>query len=680
MKRLLLGWLVILIAAAVPACALAQADTPHIHLRILAASADPAPRSAIDLGIEIDPGSGWHVYWQNPGETGYPPRFSWILPTGFAIGPVTHPAPQRIMAAGTVANVHVGPVVLLTRLTVPPRAAVGSKVLLTGSADLLVCSDSMCVPQTVAFDRALTIGSGAPDMADAAALQRAWRRLPEELPGIVGLTRDTGRIRMSANLPAPASNEKVTVFPVNAGTGGLGDARYVAGDPATLEMPQGTFNQAGRIDLVVTYAKKDTAPSRAFLLHAQAFTAPASVRKGSAWLALVAVGGALLGGLLLNLMPCVFPILSLKAITLIRAGADRREARSEAVGYLVGAVGVMVLLGGAVLLLRAGGTAAGWAFQLQDARVVSVLLVLVMAIATNLAGLFELPSLPVAFTGRSGLVGGIGTGALAAFIATPCTGPFMAGALGAALVLPPAVGLLVFAALGTGLAVPFLLIGFYEPARRLLPRPGMWMVTLRHLLSLPMFATALGLAWLLGQQTGVSGMTAGLGIALLAGVTLWWAGLRQRVGKAALPAVALVAAILCLCLWVPVGAGTAKNAGLHSAAASANGVIPYSAKALADLRARHRPVLLYATADWCLTCKVNEASSLSSAAVQANLARVGALLMEADWTKSDPAVSRLLAQNGRAGVPLYIWYPPQGSPQILPQILTPALIGEYVSG
>ena len=266
--------------------------------------------------------------------------------------------------------------------------------------------------------------------------------------------------------------------------------------------------------------------------------------------ALLAFAGALAGGLILNVMPCVFPILSLKALSLAKGNTDARQARREALAYTGGVVLVCLGLGGGLLALRAAGASAGWAFQLQDPRVIGVLLLLVSAIALNLAGLFELPT--PRFAGESGAIGAFATGALAAFVATPCTGPFMGAALGAALVLPAAAALLVFAGLGLGIALPFLALGFIPALRRLLPKPGAWMERLRRILSVPMFLTALALAWILGRQAGVDGMTIGLALTMLAGIGLWWTGRLQIAGRsrAGWPAVAAFALAIGGAMWL----------------------------------------------------------------------------------------------------------------------------------
>ena len=377
---------------------------------------------------------------------------------------------------------------------------------------------------------------------------------------------------------------------------------------------------------------------------------------------ILALLGALLGGLILNIMPCVFPVLSLKALNLARAGESAAGARREALAYSAGVISICLALGGLLLLLRAGGTMVGWAFQLQDPRVILLLLLLVTAIALNLAGLFRLPMLTGGggLAARGGLAGAFFTGALAAFIATPCTGPFMGVALGAALVLPWVQALALFAGLGLGLALPFLALGFIPALRRRLPKPGKWMATLQRVLSVPMFLTALGLAWILGRQTGVDGMTLGVAGALALGLGLWWVG---RGGRLLAWALILAAAIgpMLLIRATPPGE-RALESPLPAEA--------FSEARLAQYRAAGTPVFVYFTADWCLTCKVNERGALASADVAAHFRARNIKVLVGDWTLGDAAIGRFLESQGRSGVPLYLYYPPGRPPAVLPQILT----------
>ena len=328
---------------------------------------------------------------------------------------------------------------------------------------------------------------------------------------------------------------------------------------------------------------------------------------------------------------------------------------------------VCLALGAALLALRAAGETVGWAFQLQDPRVILFLLLLITALTLNLAGLFELPS--VAVSGRlaesRGAAGAFWTGGLAAFVATPCTGPFMGAALGAALVLPAPAALAVFAGLGLGLGLPFLLLGFLPALRRLLPRPGPWMERFRRILAIPMALTALWLAWLLGRLTGTGGLAIGLAAAALLAAALWWAGRKGRWAPLAPAAMAAMAAVLLL----PAAMPRAQAAGAGMLRAES-----FSEKKLAELRAQQKPVFLYFTADWCLTCKVNEKAVLEREDVAEAFDKGKVQVLVGDWTRGDAEIGRFLEKQGRSGVPLYLYYAPGKEALVLPQILTPGAV------
>ncbi|MBW8784641.1 MAG: thioredoxin family protein, partial [Novosphingobium sp.] len=380
------------------------------------------------------------------------------------------------------------------------------------------------------------------------------------------------------------------------------------------------------------------------------------------------VAAALLGGLLLNVMPCVFPILSLKALSLARAGESEAEARTEGLAYSAGVVLATLALGGLLLALRAGGAQVGWAFQLQEPAVVVALLLVATAITANLLGTFEL-AIP-GFARAGAPQGAFATGLLAAFVATPCTGPFMAAAMGAALLLPTLLALGLFAALGLGLALPFLAIAFVPVLRRALPRPGRWMVTFRKAMAVPMGLTGLALLWLLsrlgGRAFALTAAVAAVGtVAVLVAV-----GRAQRAGSAdsrrfawALVPLLLMAAIVLRQDYAPPAAGGSQ------------GVLPaqpFSEAALAKARAAGRPVFVWLTADWCLTCKVNEEVAIERTATRDAFAKADVVVLRGDWTRRDPAITRYLTAQGAAGVPLYVWYPKGGgAPRQLPQVLTP---------
>ncbi|WP_309141130.1 thioredoxin family protein [Novosphingobium sp. G106] len=376
---------------------------------------------------------------------------------------------------------------------------------------------------------------------------------------------------------------------------------------------------------------------------------------------------ALAGGLLLNVMPCVFPILSLKALSLARAGESETQARHEGLAYTAGVILACMALGALLLALRAGGQEIGWAFQLQEPGVVAALLLLAVAITANLLGLFEF-AVP-GFASSGSPQGAFATGLLAAFVATPCTGPFMAAAMGAALLLPMPAAMALFATLGLGIALPFLAIAFIPALRRRMPKPGKWMVTFRRWMALPMALTAAALLWLASRLGGNAFALACAALAVGLVVVLGFAGRGQRAGRSVmLVSVAGLAAVTI--------AGFVALPRLEAQpGAEAQGILPskpFSESALAEARASGKPIFAYFTADWCLTCKVNEEVAIERTDVRDAFAKAGVVVLRGDWTRRDPAITRYLTAQGAAGVPLYMWYPPKSvTPQQLPQVLTP---------
>lgn len=656
---------------ALPGVAAAQARERHVAIELIAESARPAAGGEVTLAFRAVPQAGWHGYWKNPGDAGVETRVAWTLPAGVTAGPLAYPVPGRLTIAGLMNYVYEAPWTLLTRLELPAGMAAGTRVPVVAKLDYLVCTTQICVPESQVLETVLTIGDGAIDPATRARFD-TWRRaLPRPLGSAATYQRAGDRFRLSVPFPADADLGKAYFYPAAAGAVDYAAPQRVVrdGDRLVIETKGAAQPAGGGIEGVLA-----TGEGVGLALSARPGTV-ATVRAGGAWRAAVlAFAGAVLGGLLLNVMPCVFPILSLKALGLARSGESERHARAEALAYAAGVVLVCVSLGAILLGVRAAGSSAGWAFQLQDPRVIGVLLLLVTGIALNLAGLFELPT--PAFAGKSGASGAFMTGALAAFVATPCTGPFMGAALGAALVLPTAAALLVFAGLGLGIALPFLAIGFVPALRRRMPKPGAWMVTFRHILSVPMFLTALALAWVLGRQAGVDGMTIGLAATLLAAFGLWWTGRRQLAGRGgawlpALPAIALACVAVLL----------VRPAASAPATAALAGAEPFSETRLATLRAEGRPVFAYFTADWCLTCKVNEKAAIETAAVADAFAKGRVAVLVGDWTDGDPVLGRFIEQHNRAGVPLYLWYPKgAGQARVLPQVLTRGMLADLPAG
>ena len=656
--------MMLLLQYALPAAA-QQAAAPHIRLTLVPETASPNAGSTVTLAFDAQPEEGWHGYWKNPGDAGLAPTLNWILPGGVTAGELQYPVPERLLISGLMNYVYEGPFAELVTLSIPAGLAPGTRLPVRVKIDYLVCTREICVPESATLATELTVGDGSIDRATRARFD-GWRRaLPKPLGSEAAYTHENGRIRIGVPYPADAEVREAYFFPLTDGVIDYAAPQTVGRDGDRLVIETAAKKPTGAIDGVLAVGE-----GSGFTIRAAPGAVTAAQGGGDAGIAaaLLAFGGAVLGGLLLNVMPCVFPILSLKALSLAKSGGE--GAKGEALAYTAGVVLVCLALGGVLLALRAGGASVGWAFQLQDPRVILVLLLLVTAIAFNLAGLFELSAPGVANRlAANGSGGAFATGALAAFVATPCTGPFMGAALGAALVLPTWGALAVFAGLGLGLALPFLLLGFVPALRRGLPKPGPWMATFRRILSLPMFATALALAWVLGQQAGVNGMALGLAAALLAAAGLWWTGLRQTRGRGAAWAPGTAAVGLAL---VSVVLVTRAPAAAAVAADQA-----FSEARLAALRAEGKPVFAYFTADWCVTCKVNEKAVIETEAVAAALADNKVAVLVGDWTDGDPALGRFIEGHNRAGVPLYLWYAPRASqPEVLPQILTRAMLVE----
>jgi DsbC/DsbD-like thiol-disulfide interchange protein/cytochrome c biogenesis protein CcdA len=661
--------------------AIAQAPATHITALLVAERGSASPGQTIQLSVSMKPDKGWHGYWLNGGDAGFAMRFEWSLPTGAKVGEPRYPVPQTLLINGLMNHVYDHDYALLVPFTLPTNAKPGDTLAISAEADWLACTVEICVPEHGRL--AATVRVGAPSARDSRF--DGWlARLPAPLPETVHYAAQGKALRFAIPIPAALDLGTPHLFVRTDGV-----AAYAApqrfwrkGDLLLAELGRPADAQggvAGPIDAVLRYGAGE-----GLELHA----APGAVAEGGTPLAGAAkpaldfagffaiLGTALLGGLILNVMPCVFPILSLKALSLAQANAAPGKARADGLAYTAGVVLACLALGGAMLALRAAGDEIGWAFQLQEPLVVAALIALAVAITANFAGLYELPALGGA---RMGERGAFATGLLAAFVATPCTGPFMAAAMGAALVLPPILALAVFGALGLGLALPFLALGFSPALRRLLPRPGPWMVWFRKAMALPMALTAAALLWLAWRLGGAQFMLGCAVMALAVVAVLVMIGRAQRRGVSAMPRAApALAALLVL------GAVLLPQA-VHTPAADTSadllGTKPFSSAELAAARASGKPVFVYFTADWCLTCKVNEAAAIERESTRAAFAKAGVQVLRGDWTRRDAVITRFLEANGVAGVPLYLWYAPgTAQAKVLPQVLTPALLESSAKG
>ena len=619
----------------------------------------PAPASGdVELAIHMRTNPGWHGYWLNPGDAGLPMDVKWELPSGFSVGALRYPVPQRLTIAGLMNYVYEHDYAVLVRLKVPANAR--GTIPIRAAANWLACTDKVCVPENGSFELDLPIGTGSPQRAQF----DEWRRaLPRPLATQAKFALTADKVRVAIPLPKSVDVDEPYVFPAADGLVDYAGQQHFrrVGDMIVAELPRKDAT-APTFDGLLSIGEGE-----GFEFHAVPGDVPgggSTIGEKGTDAVLWAILGALVGGLLLNLMPCVFPILALKALHLAKSGGDERRARRDALAYTAGAIIGTGALGAALLAIRAAGPEAGWAFQLQDPRTVMLLMLLAVAITLNLLGTFELPVLG----GRAQPAGGFATGALAAFVATPCAGPFLGAALGTALLLPAAGAVLVFGALGLGLALPFLAIAFIPRLRSMLPKPGAWMRTFQRILAVPMALTALACLWLLYRLAGKDAVVAALGFAALLFAMLHLFGRRQRSGGSngwlAAPAAALVVAAAVI-VTPSTTEGARQSAKLGEA---------WSEARVASALAQGKPVFVYFTADWCLTCKANEAAAIDRDETQAAFKTAGVTTLVGDWTKGDPGITRFLESQGRAGVPLYLWYRPGAEVEELPQILTPGLL------
>lgn len=657
----------------------AQAAPNHIAAELVAGPA-VAPGGQTMLALRMDPDKGWHGYWLNPGDAGLGMQLKWTLPENAKVADPTYPVPRVLLVQGLMNHVYENEYAVLVPFTAPAGAAPGSSLPVRVNAQWLACTEQICVPERADLATEVMIRSGpaTSQPSDTSRQFDEWRRrLPAPLDRPVAMDLTDQGLRLAIPLPAsvPLALPHVFIREDKLIDYAASQAFTRQGDLLLVTIPRARFAPRDS-DSISGVLKLDEAGNGVSFTARRGPVPIGGEPVGEAprlpalpWLLLAAIAG----GLLLNVMPCVFPILSLKALSLARAGESQAHARIEGLAYAAGVIAACLVLGAVLLTLRAGGEQVGWAFQLQEPLVVVALFLLASTITANLLGLFDfaVPGFAATGSARSYTRGAFATGLLAAFVATPCTGPFMASAMGAALLLPVFPALALFAALGLGIALPFLAVAFIPALRTRLPRPGAWMVRFRHWMALPMGLTALALAWLVWKVGGQAFTGLTLLTAMVALAALVWAGSRQRRGLgAAWPALAAVLAVIGGLTLLPRPAPPAAEVE------SILDTKSFSEKALVKARRSGKPVFVYMTADWCLTCKVNEEVAIERQETKAAFDKAGVIVLRGDWTRRDPEITRYLTAQGAAGVPLYVWYAPGRGGEQLPQVLTPALLAE----
>jgi thiol:disulfide interchange protein DsbD len=621
------------------------------------------------VGLRLRMQPGWHTYWRNPGDAGIAPELNFALSDGPSAGAVAWPAPQRQPEGPLMTYGYSGEVLLAVPVSGPAHTV-------RLHASWLVCKE-ICVPEEGDFR--LDLPGGPPAASREAPLfAAAEAAVPRPSPWSAQVGSD-GTLTVSGAGISPAAVRDAWFIPALAGTvdGPAAQPLRVREESFSLALKPGqTFKADAALTGVLSV--RDAGGQQTALAVSAAPGGPSAEPGLPLWRV---IGFALLGGFILNLMPCVFPVLAVKAVGLAGlSGGARRQAVAHALSYTAGVVVTFMLVGAALLALRAAGDAAGWGFQFQSPAFVAGMTWVLFAVGLNLSGVYQV-QMGTAGAGQSlvaqgGHAGSFFTGLLAVLVATPCTAPFMGIAIGAALAAGP-VGLTmaVFVAMGFGLAAPYLVLAALPAFARVLPRPGRWMELVRQVLAFPMYAACAWLLWVMSQEAGSAGVVGTAAGLVLVGFVAWALGLGQRAlsvrGRRIVHSAALAAALAALAVLSGIAASPAAPAGLAAEA----GVERFSAERLQALRDEGRPVFVNMTAAWCVTCLVNERMALAQPPVQQGFAAHGVAYLMGDWTVQDAAITRFLHSHGRDGVPLYVLYlPGHATPVVLPQILTEAAV------
>jgi len=571
--------------------AAAPVKTEHVDAELLTERSATAPGKTLTVALRLRMIPHWHTYWRNPGDSGQPTAIDWKLPAGYAAGPIQWPAPSRLPARHLLNFGYENEVLLLTDIAVPAGASGAASI--AARATWLVCNEEHCIPEEGEFALVLPVGEGMPT-ADTPAIAGVRARLPRPAgpEWRFGAKRDEQGVALSIDPPP----RNAVFFPFDEGKIQNGGAQAYAG--GTLQIPKAT-QPVGAFRRVTGVLVAD---SRALEIDAPIALAPSA--SGVASLA-IAVAFAFAGGLILNLMPCVLPVLAIKILGFT---GDRSSLRAQGVLYGLGVVTAFVAFAGILIALQTSGSALGWGFQLQSPVFVALLSALFLALALNLCGIFEFSFSLTAGKAKSRRLDAFLTGLLAVAVASPCTAPFMGAALGYALAGGPLEALSVFAALGLGMAAPYVALSWHPDWLKWLPRPGAWMLTFKRVLSVPLFATVVWLAWVLALQSGV-----------LTPHSDW-----ER----------------------------------------------YSSAKMQRYELQDKTVFVDFTAAWCVTCQVNKQLVLRQPDIVKALENSAMALLQADWTRQDPEITQALAALGRKGVPVYAIYRPGRDPELLPEILT----------
>lgn len=690
------------LAAGLPARATSSsADVAHLHVQLVIPASSLVRGKASSGGLYFKMEQGWHVYWRNAGDAGEPPRIQWTLPQGITVTGLEFPAPERIPVGPLMDYGYNNEVLFPFQIDVAGSAATGAATLFA-KVNWLVCRE-VCIPGKAELEITRPIadaGAGVAPVEPDATLYARWAaRLPQPVPAgfKAGFTPTAGGYRITlvtgqreaeaeffpaeSDLIANAAPQKVRptakglTLDLQKDPTATTTAKKLAG---IVELPG---NRAYEIavpegaPVAVPSLATTTDAARAFDLVAASTASTANTASSAGLPRILAL--AFLGGIILNLMPCVFPVLFLKGLALVNSGHEQRhKLRAHGLVYTLGILASFWILVGVLIALHSAGARLGWGFQFQSPLFLFLMAGLLFFLGLSLAGQFEiglsLTSAGGSLAAKQGYAGSFFTGVLAVIVATPCTAPFMGAAIGYAMAQTSGVTFAVFTALALGLAAPYLALAFQPAWTRLLPRPGAWMEVLRQAVSIPIFGTVIWLAWVVAQAYGATMLAALLAAFLLLAIAGWFLGRWPAKGWAA-----VLAGMFILCV-VGLGIYSADALAMPAkavASAQPGGWQPWSQDAVKKAQSEGHPVFVDFTAKWCLSCQVNERVALNTPGVKKAFEDARVVLLKADWTQHDDAITTALQHLGRDGVPAYALYAPnQGGPTLLPEALTPGIV------
>jgi thiol:disulfide interchange protein/DsbC/DsbD-like thiol-disulfide interchange protein len=674
------------------AAALAAGEPSHVKVSLIPEVRTIAPGTPFSVAVVLNMDPRWHTYWINPGDSGAPTEIKWNLPPGFEAGPIQWPHPERIEVPPLVSFGYEGEAALLVRITPPRDLKTGKGVNLAAHVSWLECEE-LCLPGETTVSAVVPTGPNVEnDPARAEFFSKARARLPLDAGDWkFAAGSGSGLVRLAATPPSwlKEAVAEAEFFPDVNGQFSNGRSPWNRGDGAyAMDLPRSDESTAPVRRLTGVLVSKSgwrgPGSERAIRVDVEIGGEIGKDIAGNAGTSgpglLGAIGLAFIGGLILNLMPCVLPVLSIKVLSLVgQADAPMRARMKNAGAYSLGVLVAFWALAGLLIALRAGGEQLGWGFQLQSPPVIAGLASLFFLIALNLFGVFEVGMSLTRLGGKSGEGAGasFSSGLLATLVATPCTAPFMGSALGFALTQPAPAALAIFTSLGAGMAAPFVALAASPRLLRFLPRPGAWMETMKQALGFLLAATVVWLAWVLGQQTGSDGVAMLLAALVVQAIGAWvlgkWAVMTR---STAVRRAAVIAAAVLIAGGAAAAVKLAGAGGSPAQAVATENWEPYSEARVNELRAAGRPVFVDFGAAWCLTCQVNERVALAASPVLAKFQEKNVAMLKADWTSRDPAITAALTKLGRSGVPTYVLYAKDASapPRLLPEVLTPTLV------